>query len=271
MEIDEDTNNFIESLTTEIGGKPINFSNYEPIFVFPGDDLTSKVTEFNTELSIGFGLVQKTDQVLATCMGKLLFKPPNIYWVEHKKQRYFPMEEDTVIGIVTKSFSERYVLDLNATHNGTLATVAFDGATKRSRPNLEIGSVVYCRVLKSDRDLDPELSCKAPVNVARKDWASGEALFGELIGGLTFNISVGFACKLMEKECAILESLAHFFAFEIAIGMNGIIWIDAKKNDELILIKNSIERSSSLTDTQIPAFVHSLVKAWKQRKDGGKV
>ncbi len=33
------------------------------------------------------------------------------------------------------------------------------GATRRNRPNLQTGDLVYCRVLTASRDLEPTLSC----------------------------------------------------------------------------------------------------------------
>ncbi len=42
---------------------------------------------------------------------------------------------------------------------GLLPHLAFDGATKRNKPNLSVGALVYCRVAVANKDMDSELSC----------------------------------------------------------------------------------------------------------------
>ena len=40
-----------------------------------------------------------------------------------------------------------------------LPQLSFEGATKRNRPNLKSGDVVYARVAAASRDMDPILTC----------------------------------------------------------------------------------------------------------------
>jgi len=40
-----------------------------------------------------------------------------------------------------------------------LPHLAFDGASKRNKPNLKVGALVYCRVAVANKDMDSELSC----------------------------------------------------------------------------------------------------------------
>lgn len=56
-----------------------------------------------------------------------------------------------------------------------LDRLAFDGATKRNKPELRRGDVLYARVTLADRDLDTELSCMA-ASGPKKDWSSGESV-----------------------------------------------------------------------------------------------
>ena len=42
-----------------------------------------------------------------------------------------------------------YKLDINDRFEATLESVDFQGATKRNKPNLELGDLVYCKVEKS--------------------------------------------------------------------------------------------------------------------------
>lgn len=53
------------------------------------------------------------------------------------------------------------MLSLSSAHSATLPALAFEGATKRNRPNLNIGTLVYAKVLPNanSRDAEPELTC----------------------------------------------------------------------------------------------------------------
>lgn len=65
-----------------------------------------------------------------------------------------------------------------------LPVLAFEGATKRNRPSLQVHSLVYCRVSLANPDMEPELECVNP--------QSGKADgFGELSGGFVFKCSLG--------------------------------------------------------------------------------
>jgi exosome complex RNA-binding protein Rrp4 len=44
--------------------------------------------------------------------------------------------------------------------SATLGVLAFDGASKRNRPNIRIGSLVYARISKTNKDIEPELTCE---------------------------------------------------------------------------------------------------------------
>ncbi len=69
--------------------------------------------------------------------------------------------------------------------------LAFDGATKRNKPTLLVGALVFARVVSADRDLEPELTCQVSATAsgpdgghfAKKDWVTGQSVYGELKGG----------------------------------------------------------------------------------------
>mmetsp|Transcript_5 Transcript_5/g.7 ORF Transcript_5/g.7 Transcript_5/m.7 type:complete len:152 (+) Transcript_5:13-468(+) len=71
---------------------------------------------------------------------------------------YYPKVGDLVIGKIVTKFAFAYDLDIGAYANGTLDAVEFDGATKKNRPNLDVGMLVYCRVKSVDKFSKPELS-----------------------------------------------------------------------------------------------------------------
>ena len=261
--VSADTSSLLNKISGNLGGVPVNYDAFEPSVVLAGEDVTELVTIYGNELKIAYGLKQIGERVIATSCGKLQFQKPNWFWVDNPKHKYIPKNGDTIIGVITKTFSEEYSLDIGSYTIALLPSTGFDGATKRSKPNLKVGDVVYCRVVTADRDIEPQLTCKAPTSMARKDWSSGEALFGELSGGFMFKVSIGLCLKLLRNDCVVLNSLAKHLAFEIAVGMNNRVWINAEKPKDLVLISNAIQKSESLLENQIDVFVSKLVEAAK--------
>jgi exosome complex component RRP40 len=96
-----------------------------------------------------------------------------------------PQVDDLVIGTVINKQGETFTLDLRAPFPASLSALAFEGATRRNRPNLNIGDAVYARVISANRDLDPEVSCV--------DATGRAAGFGQLKEGLLSQCSTGLA------------------------------------------------------------------------------
>ena len=65
-----------------------------------------------------------------------------------------------VVGIVAERMSEHYRLKFGGSNTALLNQLDFDGASKRNKPNLTVGTLVYARVCKADKDLEPEVTCK---------------------------------------------------------------------------------------------------------------
>ena len=152
---------------------------------------------------------------MTTKAGVLRHQKPNRVWVEHSSRRvrecfYYPMarlkplplqyvakQEDPVIGIVVdmdRHAEGTYRISLHGTCDALLHKLAFDGASKKNKPDLKIGSAVYCRVSAASKFVEPQLSCQV-LSGPKKDWVTGEALFGELQGGLVSRCSSGLANK----------------------------------------------------------------------------
>ncbi len=55
----------------------------------------------------------------------------------------------------------------------------------------QVGALVYCRVVMANKDMECELSCTSPH--LKKDWVTGETLFGELTAGYCFKTSLSLA------------------------------------------------------------------------------
>lgn len=219
----------------------------------PGDvvlDLNSS----NKVLRVGSGLRQDGDSILATKVGRLRFqKQSNKYWVEGSQKRYIPNVEDTVVGIMVDRRSEMFILDIGGPAFASLPILAFEGATRRNIPNLQIGAAVYARVVNAHRDSDPELSCT--------DASGKSAGFGPLKGGYIFECSTGLARGLLSKPTPpVLEVLGKNLSFEIAVGLNGRVWVNAPKVATTITVSNAIQKSEFLSPTQQQIMAKKLLE-----------
>jgi exosome complex component RRP40 len=64
-----------------------------------------------------------------------------------------------VVGVVVERHAENFVVDIGAPFPAVLNVLAFEGATRRNRPKLAEGDLVYARVVLAHRDIDTELAC----------------------------------------------------------------------------------------------------------------
>ncbi|ETV94846.1 hypothetical protein, variant 2 [Aphanomyces invadans] len=167
---------------------------FKPRTCLPGDDITQHITNVTQKLRLGAGLVATCDnRVVSTNAGVLRYRPPNRYWLDFNHKRYKPALEDGVVGMIVDRNAEFYRVDIGSSSYATLGMLAFDGASKRNRPNLQPGTLVYCRVVRATKDLDACVTCEAPSHLAKKDWMTGLAIYGELVGGYVLKTSIGLA------------------------------------------------------------------------------
>jgi len=52
--------------------------------------------------------------------------------------QYVPAPQELVIGVVTQKVGEGYRVDVGSAHPASLDGLAFEGATKRNKPNLKV-------------------------------------------------------------------------------------------------------------------------------------
>jgi len=117
--------------------------------------------------------------------------------------QYTPTAEDLVIGTVVERHPENYRVHIGGSQLARLPALAFEGATKRSKPNIQVGALIYARVDVAIKDMEPELSCTSPH--FKKEWVTGQSFFGELTGGYSFDCSLRLARRcdtLLSVVCA---------------------------------------------------------------------
>eukprot|EP01006_Ploeotia_vitrea_P040541 TRINITY_DN66434_c11_g1_i1.p1 TRINITY_DN66434_c11_g1~~TRINITY_DN66434_c11_g1_i1.p1 ORF type:complete len:328 (+),score=150.82 TRINITY_DN66434_c11_g1_i1:45-1028(+) len=256
------------------------------MIVFPGDDVTSladaaaasddnnntnsssisskkKKKKQELKTRIGAGVVRNASELMATRCGVLrrdkIGGATRKVWVDATMRRYMPQVDDMVVGTVLERHKESYVLDIGSSHPARLPTLAFEGATKRNKPNIEVGSLVYARVEAANKDMEPELTCISPH--IKKDWVTGESMFGELHGGYLFKCSLSLAHKLLDDECWVLQCLGSYMPFELAIGMNGRVWLNAETPLHIVIASNAILNSENMKDSHVQTMVHALTQS----------
>ncbi|KDE06131.1 hypothetical protein MVLG_03547 [Microbotryum lychnidis-dioicae p1A1 Lamole] len=177
--------------------------------------------------------VEEDEEVVANRAGLLGLQEDNKsqkYWIEGTSRRYIPQAPEPVIGIIIARHAEGYRVDIGSSQAASLDALAFEGATKRNKPNLKVGTLVYGHLLATPPFSEPEISC---VDAATQKAAG----FGELTGGfLIRHIELGRCRALLSPKHPILERLGAQFAFEIAVGMNGRVWVKAGDDDTEKLI-----------------------------------
>ncbi|KAL1649864.1 exosome non-catalytic core subunit rrp40 [Didymella pomorum] len=196
--------------------------------VLPGDVIPQDALPTGTgkkkTLTLGPGLRHiPPHTVSSTVAGTLVTdNRKNAALVEYNSGRYTPFPNDLVIATVNGSSAEQFNCLLTPeTPPASLPHLAFEGATKKTRPQLPPNSLVYCRVANAGRDQPPELTCVDPST------GKGEGL-GPLKGGMVFKISLGMARRLLapKSELALLDVLGAKVGFEITVGRNGVLHVD---------------------------------------------
>jgi exosome complex component RRP40 len=64
-----------------------------------------------------------------------------------KGAQYIPAPQESVIGVVSQRQGEGYRVDVGSAHSATLDGLAFEGATKRNKPNLKVNHLLSVGVL----------------------------------------------------------------------------------------------------------------------------
>ncbi|XP_063770323.1 exosome complex component RRP40-like isoform X2 [Pseudophryne corroboree] len=157
--------------------------------------------------------------------------------------QYVPVKGDHVIGIVTTKSGDIFKLDVGGSDQASLSFLAFEGATKKNRPNVKVGDLVYGQFIVANKDMEPELAC-----IDSSGKANGKGVIGQ--DGLMFKVSLGLVRKLLTPQSEIIQELMNVFPMEMVIGMNGRIWVKAKTIQQTIIVANILEACEYLTAVQ---------------------
>ncbi|KAL5725862.1 hypothetical protein ACHQM5_008954 [Ranunculus cassubicifolius] len=221
--------------------------------VVPGDIVLDLSKMTNQTIKLGEGLRQDGDAIYVMKAGNLRFSKPNKYWVEISQKQYVPCAGDTVLGIVIDQRGENFLVDIKGPTLAFLPILAFEGGTRRNIPKFEAGTLLYARVVKANTGINPELSCVD---------ANGKAAeFGPLKEGYTFESSTGLARMLLSSPtCPVLESLGKKLSFEIAVGLNGRVWVNAESPSTIIFVAMALMKSEFLSEVEQRRTVDTVMQ-----------
>ncbi|KAL2089104.1 hypothetical protein ACEWY4_016003 [Coilia grayii] len=216
--------------------------------VLPGDvftlELPSPENKAKAEkLICGPGLRRDGDNVSVCKCGVLRHKPPNVFWIDSQQKRYVPVKGEAVIGIVTAKSGDIFKVDVGGSELASLSYLAFEGATKRNRPNVQVGDLVFGQFLIANKDMEPELVC-----IDSCGRANGMGVFGE--GGLLFRVSLGLVRRLLVPQSELLAELSALFPCELVVGLNGRVWVKAASTQHTLILANLLQSAENMTAKQ---------------------
>lgn len=272
-------------------------------FVLPGDNVTKWINDVSDKkqvVKLGTGLrwedaphhdgenaiVAVEPQVYATQAGQLTHNKSSghTFFVQSASDdgRYQPLLHDRVVGIVEDRMGsdgaggDLFRVQIGAGHTATLSSLAFEGATKRNKPSLKPGQVVYARVAVLHTHIELELSCQlGPLdvgqNLTRRDWMTDEGCYGLLQGGTVLRVAHDWTRRalLPNLQHALWQELdrnSQSMAGELAVGSNGWIWMHAASSSTTILLYNIIRNAPVLTEAQTRAMIRQMVSHHKQQE-----
>ena len=168
--------------------------------------------------------------------------------------RYIPNRGENVVGIVTQKAGDIFKVDIGASEQASLSYLAFEGASKRNRPDVQVGDVVYGKLLVASKDMEPELVCvdslgkKGKLGILNPD-------------GMLFSCSLSLVRKILNQECPLFKLLAKEHKYELAVGMNGKIWMKAGPSvEETIAVANAILAAEFTPPDEMPALCSKIAQ-----------
>jgi exosome complex component RRP40 len=94
----------------------------------------------------------------------------------------------------------------------------------------------------ANRDTTPELTCVDP-STGKSDG------LGPLKGGMVFPIRLGMARRLLggrKGGVTVLEGLSEKLGFEVAVGRNGVLWVDGGNVKTTLAVGRAVQEVDEL-------------------------
>ena len=94
---------------------------------------------------------------------------------------------------------------------------------------------------------------------------TNEGTYGPLVGGTSFRVPLGLSRELLLPKNAVLDALDKSgMPFEIAIGTNGLVWVNSPEPSITIMIVNAIRNSEVMAEDMVRGMVKVMAKNVKR-------
>ena len=240
----------------------------EKIILFPGDTLPfdKKLLPYNIFSFKKEKIGEEEKQILSSMKSVILFpnRTKNINKSKKEKSEeseknpiipmmyygnyYSPKEGDVVIGIISQKSYEMYRVNILASKEASLNSIDFQGATRKTKPNLNVGDAVFALVEKENKYSNATLTCKSSIN--SKGWSSGESTYGELKGGKIYDYNRYLCLKLLDNKEFIYRLKECVKGLKIKIGYNGRIWIKTEIITDIPKVFQAIKEGLNLNNEE---------------------
>ncbi|KAK4156978.1 hypothetical protein C8A00DRAFT_30072 [Chaetomidium leptoderma] len=206
--------------------------------VLPGETIDATLIPSSQKhpLRLGPGLrhIPPSD-IVPTAAGQLITNPvKNSMWIEYNSNRYTPSQGDIILAQILRSTGDFYLCTLSPhTAPATLPHLAFESATKKTRPVLQPGQLV--------------------ASTGKADGLGPIGVSPGSPGGCVFDVSLGFARRLLmarsreEGGVGVLEMLGGEegggLAFETAVGRNGRVWVGSESARTVVVVGRALQET----------------------------
>jgi exosome complex component RRP40 len=83
--------------------------------------------------------------------------------------------------------------------------------------------------------------------------------FGGLVGGFMFRCSIGLGRSLLAPNCFVAKCLGKQLPYEMAVGMNGRVWVKTASHRTTIVVCTALQNSELLsTNEEVVAMVNAM-------------
>lgn len=229
-------------------------------FVLPGEPIALATLpsplDSSSTIVLGPGLHYDKDSCAFTAHGCGHVQEPSslTYYVDgHRPSVSSLSSGDLVLGIVVRRQMESLLVDIGYNELASLSLYDFEGSTKRTKPDVDRGDVIYGR-LKIEGECQPVITC-----ITDEGKADGMGVLHE--HGYLFDLPIDVANDLVAND-DLLRELGKEIPYEIAIGANGRVWIRASSTRTMIALREVLleKAKNKMDNKQLKAlFTQSLM------------
>ncbi|KAI6241375.1 Exosome complex component RRP40 [Aphelenchoides fujianensis] len=226
------------------------------IIVLPNDDIPAPWLRKpepgrKKQKTVGAGLEVTAERSLVARVAGILHETEHKIWIESAETRYMPKSGDFVLGTVTGQVGDYFRVDVGGPQQAMLSFLNFEGATKRNKPNVKAGSLVYGQILLASKNMEPELTC-----VDNDQRAQGMGVIQT--PGSVVQVPLNVARRLLKPDNPLIAALGQSLKFELVVGMNGHIMITGDPRT-VVAVQAAILRSVHTFEANYEKLVASVV------------